>query len=141
MNELPTFARPGVPMPQMAPQQPAAPQRPAVPLPPRRPPGTGFDWAGATQAPYSPEMQGMMDKPQGAFAQQPAAPMPMPAPAPAPAARPQPAMNSEQIDMGNGDFLDQIGGLLSSLFAQNQAPAGMKWDSMQGWVPDQGGPR
>jgi hypothetical protein len=140
MNDLPTFARPGVPQPNFAPQRPPAPTPPAAPMPPKRPQGLGMDWAGMTKAPYTPEMQGAMDSPQGAFAQPPA-PAPAPAPVQAPAAAPQPAMRGEQIDMSGGNIFDEIGGFLQSLFAQRQAPPGMQWDSMQGWVPEQKGPR
>jgi hypothetical protein len=53
-----------------------------------------------------------------------------------------PAINSAQINTGETNILDEIGGFLSDLFAgsmggQAQAPGGYVWDSLQGWVPGQ----
>jgi hypothetical protein len=95
-----------------------------VPLPPSRPPQSALDsLAPANNVPLPPRRPPELNEAQA----KPAA---------------APAINSEQINTGESNILDEIGGFLSNLFAgsmggQEQAPGGYVWDSMQGWVPGQ----
>jgi len=61
--------------------------------------------------------------------------------APAPQTQAAPAINSQQINTGESNILDEIGGFLGNLFggAFGQATQypGYKWDSLNGWIPDQ----